>query len=209
MTAPALTSYSNGINQVSGDNLNTFLQWSGTYVQLKGFTPNPAVPNLQVYMQGYSSAGDGGQGNFYWNTVTGTDDGGLTTVVPNGSTAGCWSRIGNSSPVYTPQTVNASANTALTAANVVNQVLVRSGGSTPIDGFPSAPAIIGAMSGAQPGSIRDLLIINENSGNYSLIPGSGVTFIGNLSTGDFVLPTLTQRLFKIYYASASAVIVYG
>lgn len=209
MTAPSLASYSNGISQVSGDNLNTMVQWATTYAQIKSFTPNPAVPNLQIYMQGYSAAGDGGQGTFYWSTTTGTDDGGLTTIVPNGSSAGCWVRIGNSSPSYVPQTVNSGSNTALTAANVVNQVLVRSGGSTPIDGFPTASAIIGAMSGAQAGSIRDLLIINENSGNYSLIPGSGVTFIGNLSTGDFVLPTLTQRVFKIYIASASAVTVYG
>lgn len=209
MTAPALTSYSNGISQVSGDNLNTFLQFSITAAQLRAFTPNPAVPNLTIYLQGYSAPGDGGQGNFYWNTTTGTDDGGLTTIVPNGSTAGCWTRIVNPSPSYAPQTVNTASNTALSAANVTNQVLVRLGGSTPVDGFPTALAIVGALSGTQVGSIRDLLIINENSGNYSLIPSSGVTFIGNLSTGDFVLPTATQRALKIYIASASAVTVYG
>lgn len=209
MTAPALTSYSNGINQVSGDNLNTFTQWAGTYAQLKAFTPNPAVPGIQVYMQGYSASGDGGQGNFYWNTVTGTDDGGLTTIVPSGSTAGCWTRIPNSSVPYAPQTVNNAAGQTLTAANVTNQVLIRSGASGVTDTFPTAASIIGAMPGAQPGSIRDLLIINENSGTLLISPGSGVTFSGNLSTGNFSMPTVTQRVFKIYYASASAVTVYG
>ena len=210
MSAPALNSYVNGISQVSGDNFSTFAQWCVTYSQLKGFSPNPAVPNLLVYMEGYNAAGDGGQGFFYWNTVTGTDDGGLTTIVPNGSTAGCWSRIGNSSASYTPQTVsNASGSATLTAANVTNQVLIFSGGSAPTNTFPTASAIIGAMSGAQAGSIRDLLIINENSGTTLIAPGSGVTFSGNLATGNFSMLTLTQRVFKIYYASASAVTVYG
>lgn len=210
MTAPALTSYSNGINQVSGDNLNTFIQFSGTAAQLRAFTPNPAVPSLTVYMQGYSAAGDGGQGHFYWNTTTGTDDSGLTTIVPNGSTAGCWTRIPNSSASYTPQTVsNAGGSAVLTAANVTNQVLIFSGGSAPTDTFPTAAAIIGAMSGAQPGSVRDLLVINENSGTTLIAPGSGVTFSGNLATGNFSMGTATQRLFKIYYASSSAVTVYG
>lgn len=210
MTAPALSSYSNGISQVSGDNLNSFNQWSVTAAQLKAFAPNPAVPNLLVYMQGYSAAGDGGQGFFYWSTTTGTDDGGLTTLVPSGSSAGCWVRIPNSSPSYTPQIVsNTSGNVVLTAANVSNQVLVFSGGSTPTNTFPTATAIIGAMSGAQSGAMRDLLVINENSGTMLLAPGSGVTFNGNLSTGNFSMSTATQRVFKVYIASASAVTVYG
>lgn len=210
MTAPALASYSNGISQVSGDNLNTMIQWAVTYAQLKSFTPNPAVPNMQVYMQGYSAAGDGGQGNFYWNTVAGTDDAGLTTIVPNGSTAGCWSRIGNSSSSYTPQTVsNTGGNVVLTAANVANQVLLFTGGSTPTNTFPTASAIIGAITMQQAGSIRDLLIITENSGTTLISPGAGVTFSGNLATGNFSMAATSQRAFKIYIASASAVTVYG
>lgn len=206
MSAPALASYSNGISQVSGDNLNTMVQWGVTVAQLRAFTPNPAVPNLTVYLQGYSAAGDGGQGNFYWNTVTGTDDGGLTTIVPSGSTAGCWTRIGNSSAIITPQTVdNTGGNVIMTAANVTNQVLICKNGSTPTNTFPGALAIIGALSGMQVGAVRDLLVINENSGTMTLAAGSGVTFSGNALT----MVTATQRLFKIYIASASAVTVYG
>lgn len=206
MTAPALASYSNGISQVSGDNLNTMSQWSVTAAQLKAFSPNPAVPNLLVYMEGYSAAGDGGQGFFYWSTTTGTDDGGLTTLVPSGSTAGCWVRIPNYSPLYTPQTVdNTSGGVTLSAANVTNQVMLCKNGSTPTNTFPSAGAIIGALSGAQIGSLRDLLVINANSGTMTLAAGSGVTFSGNALT----MGAATQRLFKIYIASASAVTVYG
>lgn len=205
MTAPALASYSNGISQVSGDNLNTMLQFATTVAQLKAFTPSPAVPYMTVYLQGYSAAGDGGQGTFYWNTTTGTDDAGLTTIVPSGSTAGCWSRIITPAIAFTPQTVNNAAGQTLTAANVTNQVLVRSGAAGVTDVFPSALAIIGAMPGMQVGSYRDLLVINTNSGTLVLSAGSGVTFTGNTAS----LPTLTQRLFKIYIASASAVTVYG
>jgi hypothetical protein len=205
MTAPALASYSNGLSQVSGDNLNTFAQWTVTVTQLRGFNPNPATPNLLVYLEGYSAANDGGQGFFYWNTTTGTDDGGVTTIVPNGSTAGCWSRILTPAINFTPQTVNNAAGVTLTAANVTNQVLVRSGAAGVTDTFPSALAIIGAMAGAQVGSYRDLLVINTNSGSLVFSAGSGVTFTGNTAS----IPTLTQRLFKIYIASASAVTVYG
>lgn len=206
MTAPALSAYANGISQVSGDNLNTLIQWSVTAAQLRAFSPNPAVPNLLVYMEGYSGASDGGQGFFYWNTTLGTDDGGLTTIVPSSSTSGCWTRIANYSPTYSPQTVSNSAGSAtLTAANVTNQVLIFSGGSAPTNTFPSAAAIIGAIAGSQVGSLRDLLIINENSGTTTLAAGTGVTFSGNALT----MSTGTQRLFKIYYASASAVTIYG
>lgn len=209
MTAPSNSAYVNGISQVNADQLNSFAQWDITYAQLKAFTPNPAVLNLLIYMQGYSSAGDGGQGFFYWSNTVGTDDGGLTTIVPNGSTAGCWVRIPNSSVAYTPQTVSSASGQTLTAKNVTNRVLLRSGAAGVTDTFPTASAIIGALSGSQTGSIIDLLLINTNSGTLVISPGSGVTFSGNLSTGNFSMPTATQRSFRIYIASASAVTVYG
>lgn len=209
MSAPALTSYANGISQVSGDNLNTFSSWCVTFAQLRGFTPNPAVPNLLVYAEGNSAPGDGGQGFFFWNPVQGTDDGGVTTIVPNGSTAACWSRIPAAVLTYTPQTVSSATGVTLTAANVANQVLVVSGGAGLTDTFPSASAITALFSGLPYGAVIDLLVINANTGTLLLAPGAGVTFAGNLSTGNFSIATLTQRLLKIYYSSASAVTVYG
>ena len=205
MSAPSNAAYVNGLSQVTGDQLNSFVQFTVTAAQLRAFSPNPAVPNMTVYMQGYSAAGDGGQGTFYWNTVTGTDDAGLTTIVPTGSTAGCWSRILTPAINFTPQTVTNAAGVNLTAANVTNQVLVRAGAAGVTDTFPSASAIIGAMPGMQVGSYRDLLVINTNSGTLVLSGGTGVTYTGNTAS----LSTLTQRLFKIYIASASAVTVYG
>ncbi len=93
MSAPVLTTYQNGKNEVSGDQLNTFLQFCVNVAQLRAFT---GLSNMTVYMQGFSSALDGGQGLFYWNSSSATpDDNGVTTVVPNGSSSGAWNRIGS------------------------------------------------------------------------------------------------------------------
>lgn len=91
MTAPALASYVNGIGQVSADNYNTFLQTCDIAAQLRGFA---GVPGIEVYMRGFLTIGDGGQGIFYWNAGgTAADDGGVTTIVPSSSTAGVWTRL--------------------------------------------------------------------------------------------------------------------
>lgn len=92
MSAPTnfVATSGTGAAPITADNFNTVLQFQINYAGLKGFT---GLANMTVYMQGYVSPLDGGQGTFYWNTTTGTDDGGVTTIVPNGSTSGCWSRI--------------------------------------------------------------------------------------------------------------------
>lgn len=91
MSSPALTNYVNGINQVSSDGLNSFFQTCTNMAQLRGFAGNN--PSIMVYVRGTTSANDGGQGAFIWSAgVTGTDDNGVTTVVPNGVTVGCWTR---------------------------------------------------------------------------------------------------------------------
>lgn len=208
MGVPANLLYTQGTGAppITADNLNSFIQVSPTLSNTRSFS---GVQNQGVYLQGYSSANDGGQGNFVWVLGTGTDDGGITTIVPTGNTSGYWSRISNSSAIVTPQTINNAAGVTLTAANVTNQVLVRLGAVTVSDAFPTAAAIIAAITGVQAGAVRDLLVINENSGNLTMTAGAGVTFTGNLSGGAFVQATATQRLFKIYIASASTVTVYG
>lgn len=92
MSNPAMTNYTNGISQVSSDNLNTFMQTCTNMAQLRGFAGNNTA--ISVYVRGTTTADDGGQGTFYWNaTVVGTDDNGATTVVPNGVAIGCWTRL--------------------------------------------------------------------------------------------------------------------
>lgn len=91
MTAPSLSVYVNGQNQVSADNLNTFMQTCNTAGDLRAFGGTLGV---EVYMRGFSAIGDGGQGVFYWNiNSSAPDDGGVTTIVPDGSTSGAWTRL--------------------------------------------------------------------------------------------------------------------
>lgn len=208
MSVPALIVFTQGTGAppVTADNLNTFVSTCTTLAVARGFS---GTQNQQIFLQGYSSANDGGQGNFEWALGTGTDDGGITTIVPTGNTSGYWSRIGNSSVAYTPQTINNAAGVTLTAANLTNQVLLRSGAAAVTDTFPAASAITALFTNAQVGMVRDLLLINTNSGALVWAAGSGVTFSGNLSGGNFSTPNGTQRLFKIYYASPSAITVYG
>lgn len=209
MTVPSnfVATSGTGAAAISSDNFNSLLQAGMTLALARGFS---GVQNQEIHLIGYVSNNDGGEGNFVWTIGTGTDDGGITTIVPTGNTAGYWARIGNAATVYTPQTVsNTGGNVILTAANVTNQVLIFSGGSTPTNTFPTAAAIISAMTGAQPGAVRDLLVINENSGTTLIAPGFGVAFSGNLSTGNFSMAATSQRMFKVYYASAGNVTVYG
>lgn len=106
MSAPALTQFQNGVNQVSDDQLNTFTTWAVNAAQLRAFT---GLSGMTGYMQGFSSAFDGGQGWFYWNSSNiAADDGGVTTIVPNGQVSGGWNRI------RFPQVINYSVLTPVT-----------------------------------------------------------------------------------------------
>lgn len=93
MTAPSLQVYIQGQGSVNSDNLNTFEQTCNNVVDLRAFV---GALGVQVYMRGYVSAGDGGQGEFYWNASgTGPDDNGITNIVPTNAAVGCWTRLSN------------------------------------------------------------------------------------------------------------------
>lgn len=91
MSAPQLNIAVQGGNPISADNLNTYLQGCDMVTQLRALI---GVPGVQVYLRGFSSIADGGQGFFYWNAGgIAADDNGLTTVVPNGTASGEWTRL--------------------------------------------------------------------------------------------------------------------
>lgn len=121
MTAPALASYVNGIGQVSADNYNTFMQTCDTAAQLRGFA---GIPGIEVYMRGFLTIGDGGQGIFYWNANgTAADDGGVTTIVPSSSTAGVWTRL--SSVLVKPYSIQVPVNGfSITIATGINLLVL-------------------------------------------------------------------------------------
>lgn len=136
MSAPSLQAYANGTGEVSGDNLNTFAQTCNNVTDLRGFV---GVPGTQVYMRGYATANDGGQGQFYWNAAgTGPDDAGVTNIVPNGATTGCWTRL-----------------TVVTSSSSIANNLILSN----ISGGPAAPvgntitALLDALLGSTAGDI--------------------------------------------------------
>ncbi len=105
MSIPALTTYQNAVGQVSGDQLNTMVQSANNVAALRTIT---GLTNMEIALQGFTVASDGGQGFFYWNpTSTAPDDNGVTTVVPNGVAAGAWSRLGATG---TPTVVNSVTN---------------------------------------------------------------------------------------------------
>ena len=80
MAAPALTNYADGVGAVNGDNLNTFVQGGVLLAQLQLF---PGAWNGQVvYLGGYTSTGDGGQGFFWWNSTSTATSNGVTVMGP-------------------------------------------------------------------------------------------------------------------------------
>ena len=92
MGIPCLNVWSPGIGAFSSDWGNTAVQGGAMLADLRTFI---GINGMSVYLIGFSAQGDGGQGMFVWNSgVTGTDDGGVTTIVPYGTAGapGCWLR---------------------------------------------------------------------------------------------------------------------
>ena len=86
---PFLSTWSPGQGVVGASWLNTAMQGGAMLADLRAFT---GLVNMTVQMIGFSAQGDGGQGTFCWSNNPGTDDGGVTCIVPYGVTQGCWLR---------------------------------------------------------------------------------------------------------------------
>lgn len=163
MTAPSLTAYQNGFNQVSGDGLNTFVQTCTNVAMLRTFT---GVPGIQVALEGTATINDGGQGHFYWNAAgTGPDDNGTTSVVPNGATTGCWTRINNITGTF-----SAIAN---------NKIIANISGGSAAPMANSLSAIIDSSISNVQGSI----IYRDTSAWLALAAGANGTVLTSNGTG--------------------------
>lgn len=98
MSAPSLTVSRQGLGVVPADLLNTYEQTADNLAQLRAFI---GAPGVQVFMRGYVSLNDGGQGPFSWvSNATGPDDG-QNIIIPNGVTVGAWVRINLFPQLYT------------------------------------------------------------------------------------------------------------
>ncbi len=89
MTAPFPQTYYSGIGEVGADGLNTFVQIVMTYAQMRSFV---GLQNMVVCAIGNAAPNDGGQGHFYFNFGTYTDNN-STVIVPTGYTGGAWLRL--------------------------------------------------------------------------------------------------------------------
>ena len=91
---PSPTVSQQGLGAVSGDLLNTFVQNVATVSQLRGFAGRNA---MVITLQGYYSPGDGGQGNFVYNSNSTAADNGTTVIRPTSVTVGAWLRLNQGS----------------------------------------------------------------------------------------------------------------
>lgn len=117
---------------------------------------------------------------------------------------------GNSTPT---STLAVSAGT-LTAAQMLGGIMVLTGALGAIAmTTPTAAQLVATIQSGCYSKTVQCLAINANNGVITLQPGSGVTFAGNLSTGNFALTNGTQRALWLYFTNltpgAEAVTVYG
>lgn len=94
MTIPSLGTYANGVNVVSGDQLNTFVQSCTNAATLRTFV---GLTGMTVSLQGTASVGDGTAGLFRWNATSIAPDDGINVIVPPAAAAGAWNRLSTSS----------------------------------------------------------------------------------------------------------------
>lgn len=144
MSAPSLTVYQNGVNQVSGDGLNTFVQSSDSVTTLRGFI---GTPGMEIELQGFSLPGDGGQGPFYWNaSSTATDDSGVTVVKPNASTTGRWIRIGSVAGQNSIIQTTAVGTNSIALSALSGQTVITAYANYQLFGFVAAATSSGAVT---------------------------------------------------------------
>ena len=72
-----------------------------------------------------------------------------------------------------------AAGQTLTAAQVVNAILSRSGAAAVSDTLPTAAQMVANLVGCQVGSTFEFTVLNGNSGTLTVLTGAGVTLTGN------------------------------
>jgi len=196
MAAPSLSMQVNGLLQVSGDNFNTYVQTADSVAQLAAFV---GAVGMGVYLKGFTTPGDGGQGNFYWNsTGTGPNDGGVTNIVPSGSTVGCWTRIlatGIGNGTVTSLSVVTANGVSGTVANptTIPAITLVLGAIT-----PSSVTASGAVSGSN--------LMGTNTGDQTITLTGQVTGAG---TGSFATTLASNTVTSANFRQSAAHSVVG
>lgn len=176
MTAPSLQVVIQGTGVVSADNLNTYGQTCDNVAELRAFV---GAPGVQVYIRGFNSLNDGGQGEFAWNpSGTGPDDGGITSVVPYSAASGCWTRLNYKTGSGLFFITNATGTNAVTLTPLSNQQAIYAYANGQVFGFVPANTSIGNVTAA---------VVDAESASLAFLPvylpngtqaGSGALTVG-------------------------------
>lgn len=188
MAIPALSVQVNGGPPVSGDNYNTYVQGgNSTVTTLRGFI---GFGGMNVFICGYSTPGDGGQGTFYWNVNgTGPDDDGVTNIVPNGSASGCWTRIGLAPSSSATGLIQCLAS----GTNIIALI--------PIGTIVSSYSNYQQFGFVVPNTTTGLIEINVNNvGNRNVYLSDGATQAGS---GDFKAGMFVEVVFSSSFNSGA------
>jgi microcystin-dependent protein len=151
MTQPVLTVNQQGQGAVSADQLNTFTQWCNTINDLRNFV---GLAGMTVLMLGTASPSDGGQGYFWWNPAsTVADDGGVTTIMPNGMTGpGRWNRLPITVSSIPPNSISLSQLQTIPADTILGNNLGSTGNITALT-VAQVNAMLGASAGLPTGAV--------------------------------------------------------
>lgn len=111
-------------------------------------------------------------------------------------------------------TVTAGAGTTLSAAALAGGIVLRSGPASAFaDTTDTAANLVGALAASLRvvGQSFEVMIANTTGSAMTLAPGSGISFAGNLSAGDFAIGAGTTRTLRAIVTATGtpAVAFYG
>jgi hypothetical protein len=201
MGVPSHAVQVDGQGPVTADQLNSFIQTCSNVSDARGFV---GVSGMLMYLNGYISSGDGGQGMFFWNAGgSAADDGGLTTIVPTGSASGIWSRIGTVAPAHA-SSVTSSQPTGTTSTTGVMMGIA--GSITPTR---SGVVVVSVEGDVSNGTASDGASIGLRTGtgnapaNAAALQGTlqgSLNAINNASTAALRMPFTVSGIFTLTLA---------
>lgn len=172
-------------NPVSPDQYNTYEQTCNDVDTLRGFV---GVTDMQVYLRGFESPGDGGQGPFYWSdTGTIPDDDGITAIIPSSSSVGNGEWIRLPSNISGVQNLTNALNFA-SGGNIASDATTNIGGASGNNVTVTGTNTITSFGVAQAGTQREVtfaapLTLTYNATSMILPTGANiVTAAGDTST---------------------------
>lgn len=125
-----------------------------------------------------------------------------------------WNRTGGQMGTATtpPQSITAPVGQIILASQLVSPLIIRSGPTGDFtDTTDTATDYVADLNNPFVNEFNSLTLINTTAFNWSIAPGTGFTFSGNLSGGNFLIAANSQRVLNLYVTNIKnpAVTVYG